>query len=90
MELCIVRRLRAVYPSASVILIEKEPSCGLHASGRDIGVLQVGFEFRRLAVEEVKKYSRRHMVSLASELVEGVKLERYTSWEKSGIRGRGR
>jgi L-2-hydroxyglutarate oxidase len=33
------------YPDASVTLIEKEPSCGLHASGRNSGVLHAGFYY---------------------------------------------
>ena len=45
-----------------------------------------GFEFRRLAFEEIKKYSRRRMVELAGELVEGVRLEQYSRWGKPGIR----
>jgi (S)-2-hydroxyglutarate dehydrogenase len=45
-----------------------------------------GFEFRRLAMEEVKKYSRRRMVGLAGQLVEGVRLEDYSKWGKPGIR----
>lgn len=45
-----------------------------------------GFEFRRLAMEEVKKYSRRRMVGLAGQLVEGVRLEHYSKWGKPGIR----
>jgi L-2-hydroxyglutarate oxidase LhgO len=32
------------------------------------------------------KYSRRRMVSLASQLVEGVRLEQYSKWGKPGIR----
>jgi len=54
---------------------------------RGLGLIgHAGFEFRRLALEEVMKYSRRRMVSLASELVEGVKLDHYTTWGNPGIR----
>jgi L-2-hydroxyglutarate oxidase len=45
-----------------------------------------GFQFRRLAFEELRKYSRRRMVRLAGELVEGVRLEQYSKWGKPGIR----
>lgn len=45
-----------------------------------------GFEFRGLAIEVVKKYSRRRIVRLSGELVEGVRLEHYSKWGKSGIR----
>src|SRR5262249_3698094 len=42
----IARRLKGLYPDSSVTLIEKEPSCGLHASGRNSGVLHAGFYYR--------------------------------------------
>ncbi|MCX7412414.1 MAG: L-2-hydroxyglutarate oxidase [Planctomycetia bacterium] len=45
-----------------------------------------GFEFRRLAVEELAKYNRGHLVSLAGRLAEGVQVENYRRWGKSGIR----
>lgn len=32
-------------PSASVVLLEKEPACGTHASGRNSGVLHAGFYY---------------------------------------------
>src|ERR1041384_8601601 len=41
----IARRLRILYPDSSVTLIEKETSCGLHASGRNSGVLHAGFYY---------------------------------------------
>ncbi len=41
----IARRLRRVFPGASVRLIEKEVDCGLHASGRNSGVLHAGFYY---------------------------------------------
>jgi L-2-hydroxyglutarate oxidase LhgO len=33
------------YPDAKVTLIEKEPDCGVHASGRNSGVLHAGFYY---------------------------------------------
>jgi L-2-hydroxyglutarate oxidase LhgO len=45
-----------------------------------------GFEFRRLAVEELAKYDRGHLVSLAGRLAEGVRVEHYRRWGRSGIR----
>ena|SRR3989338_2218327 len=45
-----------------------------------------GFDFRKLAVEEVQKYSRARMVSLASALLRGVKLQDYARWGRPGIR----
>ncbi len=44
------------------------------------------FEFGRLAVDEVRKYSRRHLVKLSNALVDGVKEENFTRWGKPGIR----
>ena len=41
----IARRLRKVFSGASVRLIEKETDCGLHASGRNSGVLHAGFYY---------------------------------------------
>jgi len=59
----------------------------IEIAGRGLSLLgNAGFEFRRLAFEEVKKYSRRRMVRLADELAEGVRLEQYTKWGKPGIR----
>lgn len=45
-----------------------------------------GFDFRRLAFEEIQKYSRRKMVDLASVLAHGVKHDDYRRWGKPGIR----
>ncbi len=54
---------------------------------RDLGLLfGSGFDFKRLAVEETMKYYRPRLVSLAAELLEGVKLEDYRRWGKPGIR----
>ena len=54
---------------------------------RQIGLLfSAGFEFRRLAVEELAKYNRRHLVSLAGRLAEGVRVENFRRWGRSGIR----
>lgn len=54
---------------------------------RQIGLLvSSDFDFRRLAVEEIKKYSRRIMVRLASALMEGVNEQQYRKWGRPGIR----
>lgn len=58
----------------------------------DIGLRQIGllafsgFGFQRLALEEIRKCSRRRLVALASQLVEGVRLEHYVTWARPGIR----
>lgn len=48
--------------------------------------LSAGFDFRRLAFEELQKYSRKHLVNLASELATDVRPEHYTKWGRPGIR----
>jgi len=45
-----------------------------------------GFEFSRFALEELAKYNRRHLVSLARQLAEGVRVNDYRRWGRSGIR----
>ena len=44
----IVRELKKRHPKSSQILIEKEVDFGLHASGRNSGVLHAGFIIRRI------------------------------------------
>ncbi len=44
------------------------------------------FSFSKLAITEMKKYSRRHLVSLAAKLATGVELKNFTEWGKPGIR----
>jgi (S)-2-hydroxyglutarate dehydrogenase len=41
----IARKLRHIFPGNSVHLLEKEADCGLHASGRNSGVLHAGFYY---------------------------------------------
>ncbi len=54
---------------------------------RDLSLMLFsGFDFKRLAAEEMLKHFRSRMVSLASTLLEGVKLENYRHWGKPGIR----
>jgi (S)-2-hydroxyglutarate dehydrogenase len=44
------------------------------------------FNFKKLAIEEIKKYSRSRMVFLASLLAKHVKTENYKTWGEPGIR----
>jgi len=54
---------------------------------REAGLMMSSrFDFQKLALEEVRKYSRPHLVALASRLAHGVKPEHYTRWGESGIR----
>src|SRR5437016_9979776 len=41
----IARELKARNPGAKIVLLEKEPDCGLHASGRNSGVIHAGFYY---------------------------------------------
>lgn len=49
-------------------------------------LFSAGFEFRRLAVEELRKYRRRRLVALAGELATDVKPEHWRRWGRTGIR----
>ncbi len=54
---------------------------------RDLGLLMfAGFDFKRIAAEETLKYFKPRLVSLSSELLEGVELKDYRHWGKPGIR----
>jgi len=54
---------------------------------RELGlILFAGFDFKRLAVEELSKYNRRHLVKLAGELASGVRPCDYKRWGRAGIR----
>lgn len=54
---------------------------------REAGLLMSStFDFKKLAFEEVQKYSRPRLVALASRLAHGVRLEDYTRWGQPGIR----
>ncbi len=59
----------------------------IEVASRGLGLLTgAGFDFRRLAMEEVAKYSRGKMVALASVLAEGVAERNYHKWGRPGIR----
>ncbi len=59
----------------------------VEVASRGLGLLTgAGFDFRRLAMEEIAKYSRSRMVSLASVLAEGVEERNYQTWGRPGIR----
>jgi L-2-hydroxyglutarate oxidase len=61
----IARELKKLYPNERVVLLEKEKTCGLHASGRNSGVLHAGFyyspdslkaQFTRLGNKSLTEY----------------------------------
>ncbi len=62
--------------SETIEIIKRE--AGLIASSN--------FDFKRLAFEEITKYSRAHMVKLASSLVDNIRKDNFTKWGKPGIR----
>src|SRR5439155_8692739 len=43
--LSIARELKQRFGDARIALVEKEPECGLHASGRNSGVIHAGFYY---------------------------------------------
>lgn len=54
---------------------------------REAGLMMSSnFDFQKLALDEVRKYSRPHLVALASRLAHGVRSEHYTRWGEPGIR----
>jgi L-2-hydroxyglutarate oxidase LhgO len=54
---------------------------------REAGLMMSSnFDFKKLAIEELQKYSRPHLVKLASRLASGVRRENYTRWGEPGIR----
>jgi len=54
---------------------------------RELGlILFAGFDFKRLAYEELAKYNRRYLVKLASELASRVNPRDYRRWGRAGIR----
>jgi (S)-2-hydroxyglutarate dehydrogenase len=54
---------------------------------REAGLmLSSNFDFKKLAIEEMRKYSRPRLVALASQLAHGIRLQDYTRWGQPGIR----
>tara|TARA_B100000686_G_scaffold354743_1_gene466881 strand:+ start:1210 stop:2412 length:1203 start_codon:yes stop_codon:yes gene_type:complete len=44
------------------------------------------FDFKKLAIEEIRKYSRSHLVKLTKLMLKDVHLRDYSRWGKPGIR----
>ncbi len=53
----IARQLKRRFSDSTVIVIEKEKECGLHASGRNSGVLHAGFYYSPDSLKA--KFTRR-------------------------------
>jgi L-2-hydroxyglutarate oxidase LhgO len=43
--ICVARELKRRFPDTVVTLLEKEVACGLHASGRNSGIIHAGFYY---------------------------------------------
>jgi L-2-hydroxyglutarate oxidase LhgO len=63
--LAVAKTLREIYPEKEICIVEKESSLGVHASGRNSGVLHAGFyytpdslkaKFTRQGNQELKKF----------------------------------
>jgi L-2-hydroxyglutarate oxidase len=48
--------------------------------------LRNDFDFRRLAFEELRKYSQRYLVGQAAQMLEGTRPENFRTWGRPGIR----
>jgi L-2-hydroxyglutarate oxidase LhgO len=49
-------------------------------------IVSSSFDFQKLALAEMQKYSRPRLVAMASHLAHGVRQEHYTRWGEPGIR----
>lgn len=59
----------------------------LDIAWRQMGlVMRSGFDFTRLAIDELRKASRAQMVARAATLADGVKAAHYRRWGRPGIR----
>lgn len=55
--------------------------------GDEMGLFfQAGFDFRSLALEEIKKYSQSYLVNESKSMLEGVDQSNYKKWGVPGIR----
>ena len=71
--LSIAREMRKRRRDARILLIEKEPTCGAHASGRNSGVLHAGFyyspdslkaKFTKLGNEQLTAYCEEKQIPI--------------------------
>jgi L-2-hydroxyglutarate oxidase len=73
MGVCLALEARRRHPSSRITILEKEKSCGMHASGRNSGVLHAGFyytadslkaRFTRDGNHAMTIYCREHGLSI--------------------------
>ncbi len=62
--MCVARALKSRYREAAVTLIEKESACGLHASGRNSGVIHAGFYYSADSLKA--KFTRAGNIALTA------------------------
>src|SRR6476646_11758619 len=67
----IARELKRRFPDTRVSLVEKEAECGLHASGRNSGVIHAGFYY---SADSLKAKLTRDGNRLLSEYCESRKV----------------
>jgi (S)-2-hydroxyglutarate dehydrogenase len=48
--------------------------------------ISANFDFKKLAIEEIRKYSRKKMVFLAKAMIKDTTIDHYTKWGTPGIR----
>ena len=73
--LSIAAALKRRYPDCGVVLLEKEPECGRHASGRNSGVLHAGFYYTADSLKA--KFSRDGNRELTEYCLEkGLRIQR--------------
>src|SRR5437867_2809734 len=69
--LSIAREIKRRFPQARVVLLEKEKECGLHASGRNSGVIHAGFYY---SADSLKARFTREGNRLLSQYCEARKI----------------
>src|SRR5437879_9076031 len=66
--LSIARELKHRFTDVTVTLLEKEPACGLHASGRNSGVLHAGFYYSADTLKaQLTREGNRQLVAYCTE-----------------------
>jgi len=73
--LALALELKRRQEDSSVTLLEKEPACGLHASGRNSGVLHAGFYYSADTLKaQLTREGNRRLAAYCSE--RGLRLDR--------------
>ena len=97
--LSIARELKKRYPESRIIVLEKEDKCGLHASGRNSGVLHAGFyyttdsfkaRFTRIGNQQLTEFCNSNKIPLnnCGKLVVAEKPEDIPKLDELLLRGK--